>query len=414
MNQPSQTLIAPLTHLKGVGPKKAALLAQKGLHTVFDLLFFRPIRYQDRTQVTPLEQIQEGGAPVLIQGKVVNGREERFFPSRKSLFKILMNDNHNLLELIWFQYRKAHLMRVVNPGTTLMAFGNIKVNKGRKQMIHPDIMILNNNKNDEYLGIYPIYSSVQGISGRFIRSIIKSACDQYLESMIDPIPKNVIHKLDLPDLAQTILYLHFPPARSSIDKLNKFDTKWHKRLIFDRFFVVMSAIAYMKKSREKVSCTAYQVPLNFLEKAEKFFPFQLTSQQRLSLEEIRMDFLRGIPMKRLLMGDVGCGKTVVAALAALMNIQNKKQVAIMVPTQVLAKQHFEYFSTLTKEMGFHPVLLTGDLKKKEREAIYKKIRENQYNLVIGTHSLIQKGVIFADLGLVIIDEQHRFGVKQRA
>ncbi len=408
-----QNLTLPLTHLKGVGPRRALSLGQKGLHTILDLLFYTPIRYEDRTRICPVNQTEEG-VPVLVHGKVVFGREEMFYPSRKRLFKILIRDKERDLELLWFHYRKPHLIRFATPDMELLAYGSIKRNRGKIQMIHPEITIQGRRGAKDQLGFYPVYPSVQGISGHILRSLINSSLDNYLDYVLDPIPVDILCRLGLPDLKQAIKHVHSPPKESSIDSLNRFDTPFHKRLVFDRFFLVMLSIASRKRSRERVSIRRFSVSWDLSKDLDRFFPFKLTSHQIQSIEDIERDFTSGQPMNRLLQGDVGCGKTVVAAVAAYMAIQNNHQVAMMVPTQVLANQHMEYFSNLSENMGFRPALLTGSLKEMERRDLYDKIRNGLYNLVIGTHSLIQEELSFSDLGLVIIDEQHRFGVRQRA
>lgn len=408
-----QTLTSPLTCLKGVGPGKAVLLAHKGIQTILDLFFFTPIRYEDRTRITSIQNAPEG-AKVLIHGQVVFGKEERFFPSHKRLYKIVVRDTSGSLELIWFKYIKGHLERFTEPGMNVLVYGARRTHRGHNQMIHPDIIKLDDGEAGDRLGFYPVYSSVQGISDHFLRSLIRASCNAYLDSIIDPLPQKFIRELGLPSLMQAIRHVHFPPKGLSIGPLNQFDTKWHKRLIFDRFFFIMLTIAFMQHSHENIPSAPYTLTGNIIKDAEGFFPFQLTSDQYNCVEEIKKDFLIGRPMKRLLMGDVGCGKTVVAALAAYMSIQNKKQVTLMAPTQILAGQHFKYFTGLSKTMGFRPILLTGDQKKKKQGEIYGAVQAGEYNLIIGTHSLIQEKLTFADLGLVVIDEQHRFGVRQRA
>jgi len=408
-----QNLTLPLTHLKGVGPKRALSLGQKGLHTILDLLFYTPIRYEDRTHISPINETEEG-VPVLVHGKVVFGREEKFYPSRKRLFKILIRDKESDLELLWFHYRKPHLTRFANPDTELLAYGSIKRNRGKIQMIHPEITIPGRRGTEDNLGFYPVYSSVQGVSSHILRSLINSSLDNYLDYVLDPIPVEILYRLGLPDLKQAIKHVHSPPEESSTDSLNRFDTPFHRRLVFDRFFLVMLSIASRKRSRERVSIPCFSVSWELSKDLDGFFPFKLTSHQIQAIDDIERDFTSGQPMNRLLQGDVGCGKTVVAAVAACMAIQNNRQVAMMVPTQVLANQHLEYFSNLAENMGFRPTLLTGSLKTMERRDLYDKIKSGLYNLVIGTHSLIQEELFFSDLGLVIIDEQHRFGVRQRA
>jgi ATP-dependent DNA helicase RecG len=412
----TQKLALPLTNLKGVGPRRALLLAQKGLYTILDLLFFTPIRYEDRTRISYIGDAEEG-IPVLVMGKVLFGREEIFFPRRKRLFKIVIQDSTGNLELLWFHYRKPHLARFSSPNIELLIYGTIKINRGKRQMVHPEITIQDTNgvkSAGGSFGFYPVYSSVKGISNNIMRSLIGSSLDDYLGAIRDPIPGEITHRLNLPNLARAIRYVHLPPGDSSIDTLNQCDTPAHKRLIFDRFFFIMLAMAFRKGSRERISSPIFSIPSDLMKTLGNVFPFRLTSHQLGAVEDIIRDMTRGRPMNRLLLGDVGCGKTVVAAVAALLTIQNRRQVALMVPTQVLANQHMEFFSSLSEPMGLRPVLLSGNLKKIQRRDIYNKIRNGWYNLIIGTHSLIQEEVSFYDLGLVIIDEQHRFGVRQRA
>ena len=411
-----QKLTTPLTDLKGVGPKRAGLMARKGLHTVLDLLFFTPIRYEDRTRISPIDRAEEG-LPVLVKGRVVFGKEDRFFPSRKRLFKILIRDGGGALELVWFRYKKPHLARFTTPDTELLAYGTITSNRDKRQMIHPDITAPDQHGAESPeggLGFYPVYSAIKGISPNILRSTIRTAMEGYLPAVIDPISREIRDRLDLPGLGKAIKCVHFPPKELRFEQLNQFDTPFHKRLVFDRFFLVMLTIAFRKKSRERRSCPILSLPANLMKDLGKFFPFTLTPHQIRAIEDVNKDFVSGRPMNRLLLGDVGCGKTVVAAVAAYINILNNRQAAIMVPTQVLADQHMEYFSDLSHKMGFRPVLLTGRLKAAERRDIYDKIEKGRYNLIIGTQALIQEGLCFEKLGLAVIDEQHRFGVRERA
>lgn len=412
----NQKLTLPLTTLKGVGYKRAQLLAQKGLHTILDLLFFMPIRYEDRTRISHIGEAEEG-VPALVMGKVLFGREERFFPSRKRLYKIAIQDKTGSMELLWFHYKKPHLTRFSSPDLELLIYGTVKKNRGKRQMVHPEISILDNKSEKSAgggFGFYPVYSSVKGISNTIVKSLIRSSLDEYLGVIIDPIPGDISRRLGLPNLARAIQYVHLPPSESSIDSLNQCDTQAHKRLVFDRFFYIMLALSFRKGSRERISSPIFSIPSDLEKSLRSFFPFRLTSHQQRAVEDIIRDMTRGRPMNRLLLGDVGCGKTAVAALAAFLTIHNERQVAIMAPTQVLANQHMEFFSSLSETMGLRPVLLSGNLKKNQRGDIYEKISNGWHNLIIGTHALIQEKVSFSDLGLVIIDEQHRFGVRQRA
>ena len=409
----TQNLTLPLTRLKGVGIKRADMLAQKGLHSILDLLLFMPIRYQDRTRITPIDDA-EVGSPLLVKGEIIYGGEERSPRSRKRLFKIYLRGKRSRLELLWFQYNKPYLSSLTDSAKALTAYGVIRYNRGQKQMVHPEITSLDDKDAEAALGYYPVYSAVNGLSAQLLRSMIRNALDGYLDAIVDPIPEEIIRRIGLPDLASAIKFVHFPPKKYAPDLLAQLNTPFHKRLIFDRFFLVMLIIAFRKRFRERTSCDAYEVSSSLINDLENLFPFQMTADQISAIKDVIRDMTSGRPMNRLLMGDVGCGKTIVAVIAAYLATLNNDQVSIMVPTQVLANQHFEYFSSLSDLMGFRPVLLTGRLKATERRKICEKIAAGEYNLIIGTQALIQEKIVYAKLGLVIIDEQHRFGVRERA
>jgi len=409
----SPELNRPITYLKGIGSKRADLLARKGLNTILDLLFFTPSRYEDRSEILPISKA-EVGKTVLIKGKVIFSREERFSKSGKSLFKIMIKDETGSLEFLWFHYKKVHLSRFAVKDLELMAYGNIHRTQSVKQMIHPDIILADQDREKDILGFYPVYPAINGISGRVLSFSIKQALDQYQETLSDAIPRNITSHLGLPKLGEALRGVHFPVKKSSIDLLNQLRTRDHQRLTFDSFFNVMLNMAFRKKTREMRKGIVFSIPEDLVRKFEKCLPFSLTGGQKKAIKEMIDDVSSGKPMNRLLQGDVGCGKTVVAAAVAYVTIFNNYQVAIMVPTQVLAQQHYIYFSSLSEKMGFHPVLLSGRLKKSDRLNAYRKISDGAYNLIIGTQALIQEDLSFNRLGLVVIDEQHRFGVRQRA
>ena len=408
-----QNLTLPVSTLKGVGPKRAGSFALKGIRTILDLLFLTPIRYEDRTKITPIQEVPEG-TPVQVQGQVVFGKEERFFRSRRKIFRIMIRDEGAGLELLWFNYKKPHLDAMAAPGSTLLAYGSVTWNHGRRQMVHPEVVKHAPGAPGELLGFYPVYPGVEGLSSAMLRSLMIKALQGHLSSIIDPVPARLAESLGLPSLEEALRSVHFPPKSCSFADLNSFQTAFHKRLLFDRFFLVMLTIAFRKRDRERRTGLNLTLSSEGREAAARFFPFTFTLDQTRAVQDILHDLSSGRPMSRLLMGDVGCGKTAVAAVAAYACVQNGRQAAIMAPTQVLASQHFESFSELSGKMGFRLVLLTGTLKKGEREDAYRKIKEGDYNLVIGTQSLIQEDLVFRNLSLVIIDEQHRFGVRDRA
>lgn len=406
-------LSLPLSLVKGIGPKRAALFNAKGLNTVLDLFYFTPIRYEDRSKIFAIGSV-DNGAPCLVTGTVTEGKEVKFYPSRKRIYRIILSDDKgDTLELIWFRYIRPHLAGFSRPGIKITAYGTMKISEGKRQMFHPDISIQGHGIKDSQ-GFVPVYSSVKGISGNTIRTVMQSSMDDFLKDLVDPLPAGLLDQLRLPDLRSSVRGVHFPPEDTSPELLGRSETSFHRRLIFDRFFCLMLIMSFMKKKKDRISKPEYVIPRTLDQDIGGFFRFSLTSGQRQAVRDIARDLKGGCPMNRMLMGDVGTGKTAVAAIAAYITVLNRRQTALMAPTQILAEQHMEYFLRLPDAMGFNPVLITGGLKKGERERIYREVREGEYNLIIGTQSLIQEDLLFRDLGLAVIDEQHRFGVRQRA
>lgn len=418
-NDPGSTISAaansflciPVSDLKGVGPKRAELLANKGINTVLDLFYFIPKGYEDRSKTIPFNELEDG-KPAFVKGEVVWSGEEKLFRSRKKLYKIIVREGIRNLELVWFNLNKAYFSSISVPGLEVTAYGITKFSGSRMQMFHPDVSIPDDTA--EAPAFLPVYSAIDGLSNRILRSIIKTALDQYLDLFIEPVPVSILEEEELPDLRKTIEQLHFPDIKIDIDLLRNSNTIFHKRIFFDRFLNLMLKIAYEKRQRKKITFPALKINKNVLRGIKDFFPFDLTKDQLQSIKEVRDDLTSGRIMNRLIMGDVGTGKTVIATAAAHMVISNNFQVTLMAPTQLLAEQHMAYVRSLPAEMGFKPVLLTGNLNKSAREEIYTAVKDGDYNIIIGTHALIQDKLIFKDLGLAIIDEQHRFGVRQRS
>ncbi|MBW1997808.1 MAG: ATP-dependent DNA helicase RecG [Deltaproteobacteria bacterium] len=388
-------------------------MAKRGITSILDLLFFAPSRYEDRTRIYPLGWAL-GQGPRLVRAQVLSGKEEILGAGHKRIFKLLMEEAGAYVECIWFNYRKPYLQKFSRRGTDLLIYGSFLGEQGRIRVYHPEIELYQAGASEGKLGFYPVYPSIEGISPKLLRSIIRRALDLCLPQLVDPLPEVIRKRLCLPGLAKALRGVHFPPKDCDIGLLNAKKTVFHKRLVFDRFFLAMLILAYSKKSGKQRRAQAYSVPPALKQDARRFFGFELTTDQEKAMGEIAKDLARPFPMNRLVIGDVGCGKTVLAAVAAYICVQNGEQVALMVPTQVLANQHFDFFSALSGRMGLRPVMLTGKLKARERKDIYEKIRKGCYNLIIGTHVLTGYKVNYSRLGLVIIDEQHKFGVRQRA
>lgn len=403
----------PLTCLKGVGPRRARLLAQRGLHTILDLFYFTPLRYEDRRHLLLIKSARDGEQG-LVSGTVLSAREEFFPRSRKRVFRVVIEDASGRLHLVWFHYRKAHLSGLAAKGSSLLAYGRIQENGLQKQMIHPEILPRTPGHGQDQQGINPVYPTVEGISRHTVNSLISLAFKQYEDSIEDPLPSSIRQSQALPDLRDALREIHRPFPESSIHRLNFEETPGHRRLQFDLAFRTMLNLAFRKAARKQIKTPPLAMVPDLTALFGKLLPFSLTPGQHSAVQDILRDFTAGSPMSRLIQGDVGCGKTIVAAIAAYLVVSNHKQVAFMAPTQVLAAQHWVFFRDFPPEAGFKPVLITGGLSAAERKKMYKNIETGETNIIIGTQALIQESLTFRNLGLAIIDEQHRFGVRQRA
>lgn len=406
-------LSQPLTCLKGVGPKRADLLTKRELRTILDLFYFTPVRYEDRTRSLAIGNAKDGEQG-WVSGTVVNAREDFFSKSRKRLFRVVIEDGSGRLNLIWFHYRKAHLMGIAGKGTSLLTYGRIQEKGHQRQMIHPEIMSYTPGHEKDYLGIDPVYPAVEGIPRRTVNAMVSTALREYGGSIVDPLPPSIRESRTLPDLLSALQNIHLPSINSPVQRLNTMQTPAHQRLRFDFAFKTMLNLTFRKTARKQRPTPPLTVPSDLERRLGKLLPFSLTPGQRIAVRDILRDFRMGFPMSRLIQGDVGCGKTVVAAIAAYVVTRNKKQVAFMAPTQVLAAQHLAFFRGFPREAGFKPSLLTGALQPSEKEEMYREIEMGRINVTIGTQALIQESLTFSNLGLAIIDEQHRFGVNQRA
>ena len=397
--------------LNGIGPKRADALRDKGINTIKDLLFFFPVRYEDRRKVTSISEL-EVGREALLWGRVLSAGEEQISRAGKKIFRIELGDNTGVVDLVWFNYSRLYLRQLAKTGATLSVYGKVRLFRNRLQVVHPQAEVTDAPRRGS---LEPVYPGIKGIPQKVLKVAIRQAVSQWLTAVSDPLPYRIREEIGLPGLKETIKILHFPSLHQDVTSLNEAKSKYHQRIRFDRFLTVLLAVLIKKyqraKGREKSS---YVLPNDFLERFETLLPFHLTDDQVEAIHRIIEDFRSDQPMNRLLQGDVGCGKTVVCAAAAFAAVLNRRQVAVMAPTQILAKQHHDFFSSLPKKLGFRTGLLTGALENRQRQRLYKEIRHGDCNLVIGTQALIQKEVRFHNLGLIIIDEQHRFGVRQRA
>ncbi len=393
------------------------MFAAKGLLTVADLLYYAPFRYEDRTNVKSISQLAPGEKAAVL-ARVSSGRLSRGFRrSAPGLFEVTLQDGSGAnLHARWFHGERYADSLV--PDTRVAVFGKVELDRshGSRLMVQPEVEILSASDEEEeslHTGrIVAVYEAAGKITTRVFRRLM----DRLLKEAPmpqDALPESVRARLNLPSLARAIHDLHNPPRDSDLRLLNEFRTPAQVRLIFDEFFWLECGLALKKTKAKKAAGIAFSVTPRAREQIKKMLPFKPTPAQRRVTQEIAEDMKRPHPMNRLLQGDVGSGKTIVAAEAAVIAIENGYQVAVLAPTEILASQHHFYFKRLLEPLGYVAAMLTGSATAREKQQIKKLIAAGLANIVVGTHALLQEDVAFAKLGLAIVDEQHRFGVRQR-
>ena len=408
-----EVLAKEVQFVKGVGPKIAKKLNKKGIFNVEDLLFFLPRDYEDRREVTPIAELFEGKRACVF-GEIVKSGVEFF--SRKKVYEVVLSDGTGFLNLKWFHFNPKIWRGMYPIGKRIYAIGEVTRFGRALEMLHPETIDEKDEEKIELeLGrIVPIYSSVEGVSEKQLRKILKHAVEEYSDYLDCFIPEEVLKRKRLYPLNIAIKRIHFPDSKDDLSAFKKEESVFHKSIAFDEFFFLELALALRKGSLSKEHGISFNVNGKMVEDFLKKLPFELTNAQKRVVEEIKRDMASSLPMNRLIQGDVGCGKTVVAFIAALIAIENGYQVALMAPTEILAEQHYHNFRQYAQLMGVHTALLTGGTSQVKKREIYHGLSTGFIQFVIGTHALFQEKVKFKKLGLVIIDEQHRFGVLQRA
>ncbi len=403
----------PVQFLKGVGPKLGAKLAVREIHTVEDLLYFLPKAYEDRRSFTPLRAVKVGER-VTVRGEIVLAGPVSF--RRRKVFEIVISDGEGLLAAKWFHFNERKFKELFRPGKEVILSGEVSFFAGRKEIIHPEVEFPGEQEDlSLHVGrILPVYPTIEGLSPKVLRRIISRAVKDFAPKLVSFIPHEILRRRGLLPLSLAIEGLHFPKDEDDLSSLNEGRSLYHKSLAFDEFFFLELAMALRKSRVAKSPGISFRVDSEKVKLFLKALPFKLTRAQKRAFEEIKRDMAKAYPMNRLLQGDVGCGKTVVAFLAALIAIDNGYQVALMAPTEILAEQHYSNFRRLAGISGVEIALLTGGRTTREKKKIYEGLASGHIHFVIGTHALFQEAVQFKKLGLVIIDEQHRFGVLQRA
>ncbi len=406
-----------LRYLKGVGPGKAEQLATAGFETVEDLLYVLPFRYEDRRSFATIDDLETGEVRT-IEVSVVSARLIRTRRRNFTIFEAEVEDATGRIRVVW--YNRRYLEPAFTPGRRIVLFGKTVVKRGRPVLENPDYEFLEEqDKHGIHTGrIVPVYRKLADLTPRVLRQLLyRALIDLEAASLTPRVPQEIAARHDLMPRIEALRGVHFPGPEADLDELHDRRTAAHRTLAFEEIFLVQLALATRRDAfRKKERGIAYEVPDALRTKLARMLPFKLTAAQTRVLREIGADLRSPHPMNRLLQGDVGSGKTIVALLALLVAIENGYQGALMAPTEILADQHFRSLKAMLEAGGIDcpMVLLTGSLRASHRREAEGKIASGLGKLIIGTHALFEGRTEFRKLGLCVIDEQHRFGVMQRA
>jgi ATP-dependent DNA helicase RecG len=415
----------PVQFVKGIGPRLAEVLAAKGIRTVDDLLHYLPFRYEDRLNPRSVAELRAGEMATVI----AEVRNSGLFRTRRMpIFQLTVGQGRSKLKCLWFN--ATYLQDKFQPGQMLALYGKVEEDRdGNLQIMQPQFEILGDINEEggadeaekkaaaslEIGRIVPIYESTgQGrLSPRWFRRIIRWTLENLNPDLPDPIPAKVRAHLSLVTVREALWKAHWPDAGESFTDLQSSRTSAHIRMIFDELFFIELGLELKRREQKAQTGVAFQLNDAVRNAIKKILPFHPTAAQKRVLKEIANDMQMAYPMRRLLQGDVGSGKTIVAFQAAIIAIENGYQVALMAPTEILAQQHYFSARQILERAGYRIVLLTGSMEQERKREIRRHIAQGNAQLIIGTHALIQDRVEFEKLGLVVVDEQHRFGVMQR-
>lgn len=397
----------PIQYLKGVGPKKANLLKKLGIETVKDALYYLPYQYEDRRNKKSIFDIKPGEI-VTAEGSIVQINEIRT-KTNLSIIEAIISDGTGFLKAKWFN--QNYLKKILKEKKKVKLFGKVQIDyRGNYlEILNPEYELIEQTLNSQTKEIVPIYRLTEGLSQKQMQSIMQAAVEFAIPYIEEHLSEKLIKKLNFPVLKEAIKSVHLPPKNADIKLLNERSSDFHRRIIFDELFFLQLGILLIKQNRICEKGISFNPEGDLLKKFLENLPFKLTSAQQKVINEILEDMKKPVPMNRLLQGDVGSGKTVVAVTAMLAAIECGYQAALMAPTEILAEQHYLNISSLLKGLPVNILIYTSSYSKHSN-----LISSGAVNLIIGTHALIQEDIHFKNLGIVVIDEQHRFGVIQRA
>src|SRR5712692_4420722 len=429
MPAPKLTLSSDVKYLKGVGPARAEILAERGIHSVEDLLYYTPFRYEDRTRLTRVRDLMPGQMATILVRVLTGG----LMRTRRGVYIYDLSvvdasrpeargpEDRGMLRCKWFNAVYLERQKVFREGQRVFFYGKVELDpfgSGNLQMVQPQFEILSESEAAERdsleVGrVVPIYESLGKLGPRLLRHLVAAALDWVKGDIPDRLPASVLGRNRLVDRATALRQTHFPEKDQSLEDLVNFRTPPQVRLIFEEFFNVAAGLALKRRRAQAAPGIEFHVNEGSRQAIKKVLPFHPTAAQKRVLKEIVGDMCSSRPMNRLLQGDVGSGKTIVAVQAAIVALESGCQVAFMAPTEILATQHYLYIKNLFGPLPYAVDLLISARRSAEKSELKRRIAAGEANLVVGTHALIEEDVEFRKLGLVVVDEQHRFGVMQR-
>jgi ATP-dependent DNA helicase RecG len=401
----------PIQRVKGVGPQRARLLARLGITTIRDALVYLPFRYEDRSRLRPLSELHPGTVETAA-GTVVACNVARRRGKKISIFESVLHDGRGYLKVKWFN--RPFMQKSITVGQSMVVHGMVKNNTYDMpplEMDGPEYELLTDDADSliHTKRVVPVYRVTEGMSQKQFRKLMFSLVQEHASALQDPMPHEIIARNDLPELGESVRELHFPERTRNIGELNSGASRYHQRLVFDEFFLFALGLAVLKKRGLREKGIVFQPEGILRRNLLKLLPFTFTAAQTRVMEQIRNDMQEPYPMNRLIQGDVGCGKTVVAFAAMLDAVESGYQAALMAPTEILAEQHYLTIHRMIEQLGLSGELRTGGAGGRDDE----RSGDCMADIIVGTHALIQEKVKFRNLGLVVIDEQHKFGVMQR-
>ena len=401
----------PVQYLRGVGSGRAALLEAAGLRSVRDLLFFFPFRFEDRRNLLRIGDLRRIDAPVTLRGRILSASLKTSPVKRLKIFEAILDDGSGTVMLVWFN--QPFLKDQIRKGHEIVIYGQPRLTSyGRLQFDNPDYEHVDPGEEAESEGVLlPVYSSVSSIPSKVMRKIVGQALEA-LPFLSDPLPEDLRRRFKVADLQSAIYQLHYPEDVN--DEFLAMRSPAHRRMILEEFFTFQLALR-LRRAAEEEKIKRRKIAIDDALRADvrRVLPFSLTTAQKRVLKEIAADLQSDRPMYRLLQGDVGSGKTIVALISALIAIRNGFQVALLAPTEILADQHYERIAQLLEGSDVRLAKLTGSTSAQARPQLLRDLAAGRIDLIVGTHALIEPKVVFKSLALAIVDEQHRFGVAQR-